>query len=73
MSPEEKRMQYASVITINNVAVIKEILMTLMLETKTRVLEDEFNTIVYNAKVQGQIELLDNFTKYSKEFINPMN
>lgn len=66
-------MQLGSVITVNNVVILKELLMSLMLETRTRVLEDEFSTIVYNSKVEGQLELLDKFVDFSENFINPMN
>lgn len=73
MSPEEKRMQLSSIITVNNVVILKELLMSLMLETRTRVLEDGHSTVVYNAKVDGQLELLDKFITFSENFINPMN
>ncbi len=73
MNETEKRMQMQSVLTNNNVELLKAMLVGCMLDRRVRICEDEFSTIVHNAKIEGQELLLEEFTRLANNFINPLN
>lgn len=71
MNEIEKRQQLESVLSLNNVKIILDVLRSCALETRTRILDNEFETIVYNAKVEGQLELLANFERFANDYLTP--
>ena len=73
MNEAEKRMQMESVLTINNTEILRQLLTSCMLDRRVRICEDEFSTIVHNAKIEGQELLLEEFLRLANSFINPLN
>lgn len=71
MNEIEKRLQLESVLSFNNVKIITDFLLSCSIPTKQRILDDEFNTIIHNAKIEGQQELIDAFIIKANDFLTP--
>jgi hypothetical protein len=51
--------QFNAIFNTHNSKFILKVLKDLMIDQDVRVLEDEFSTIVYNSKIEGQKELIN--------------